>query len=136
MTLNDFESQVESKIVERGFDYFTEDLIEEIAQFDKGEFGATILGSEEYSIYVKLKGAEVVEWACDCPYDWGNICKHVVATLYYLRESELYKEKPDPHTNLRALLNKISDAKLRAFTLNALKRNKKFREIFLEEFGE
>jgi uncharacterized Zn finger protein len=36
---------------------------------------------EPYRVTVTLGSVGVEETACTCPYDWGGICKHVVATL-------------------------------------------------------
>ena len=30
-------------------------------------------------------GDEVVDYSCDCPYDMGPVCKHVVAALFELQ---------------------------------------------------
>ena len=30
-----------------------------------------------------------MEYDCDCPYDWGVVCKHVVAVLFYLQKDLL-----------------------------------------------
>jgi uncharacterized Zn finger protein len=46
-------------------------------------------------VRVVLRGRDIEETACDCPYDWGGICKHIVAALLaYIHEPERIEERP------------------------------------------
>ena len=54
MNLNNFEKKVETKIVDRGFSYYENDYVTEVEQVEKGEFCATVMGTEEYSVLIKL----------------------------------------------------------------------------------
>lgn len=50
---------------------------------------------EPYRVRVTLDEGGVTGAACDCPYDWGGWCKHIVATLLTcLREPSLIEERP------------------------------------------
>ena len=54
---------------------------------------AHIQGSqyEPYRITVTLGSAGIEKTACTCPYDWGGICKHIVATLLtWVREPDSF----------------------------------------------
>lgn len=137
MTLENFESVVEKKIVNRGFDYYEQDCIETVEQIDEGEFCAEVAGSSLYDVYVCIKNREIIEHSCTCPYDWGNVCKHVVAVLYHIRDAEILDEKPEFSVSEQAktLLKKLSKKELSQFILNYLKKNKGFREDFFENFG-
>jgi uncharacterized Zn finger protein len=44
---------------------------------------AQVRGSqyEPYTVSIDLDRNGVTDAACDCPYDWGGWCKHIVATL-------------------------------------------------------
>jgi uncharacterized Zn finger protein len=79
----------------------------------------------------------VVSQTCTCPYDWGDVCKHVVAVLYYLREKGLnnLKEKTGFKKQLKIILKEASGKELRQFIYQYAKRNRDFRELFFEEFG-
>lgn len=93
MTLHDFENYIESKILDRGFEYYEYDAVTDIEQVEKNEFVAQVLGSEEYNVFIKLNNEQkVIEHTCDCPYDWGDVCKHKVAVFYYLRDTETYND--------------------------------------------
>ena len=83
MNLRNFEITVEPKIGDRGFSYYENDAVTEVEQVEKGEFTATVEGSEEYTVFIKLDEHQfVIDHSCDCPYDWGDVCKHEVAVLY------------------------------------------------------
>lgn len=86
MKLSNFEEKVEEKILSRGLSYFENDYIEDIEKVDENEYCGTALGTDEYNVFIKIDHDQnIIEHSCDCPYDWGNICKHEVAMLYYLR---------------------------------------------------
>lgn len=44
-------------------------------------------GSEPYEVEIQLaSGEEIAVHTCDCPYDWGEYCKHEIAVLMAIRE--------------------------------------------------
>jgi uncharacterized Zn finger protein len=46
---------------------------------------------EPYRVTVTLGSAGIEKTACTCPYDWGGICKHIVATLLtWVREADSF----------------------------------------------
>lgn len=136
ININNFEDHVESKILDRGFDYYENDQVEEVDQVDQGEFSALVCGNDDYEVYVRLDSLyNIVEKHCSCPYDWGNTCKHEVALLYYIRDAELHKEQTDAPSQLRSILDDVSDRELRDFIWTTLKKNREFREDFTQEFG-
>ena len=58
---------------------------------------ARIEGSqyEPYRVTVTLGPAGIEELYCTCPYDWGGICKHIVATLLaWVREPDSFDVLP------------------------------------------
>ena len=51
---------------------------------------AEVSGSEDEPYLVDIdfdEDGEVEAWNCDCPYDWGPVCKHTVAALLAVRET-------------------------------------------------
>ena len=133
MTLTNFEGFVEAKIVERGYDYYKRGRIAKVEQVDKGEFSAIAFGSEDYEVYVKIDGERIIEYECDCPYEWGNTCKHAVAVFYQIRYGNFTSNSSD---KFNSILKEISNKDLRKFVLNLLKRDRNFRRKFLREFDE
>lgn len=50
-------------------------------------YRAEVEGSELYEVYVELdEGGTINSSDCDCPYDYGPICKHQAAVLLQLRD--------------------------------------------------
>ncbi len=132
LTLNNFETEVETKIVERGRDYYKSGDLRKLERVGADEYSAIVFGSDKYSVYVKLNDKLVVEHECDCPYDYGNVCKHKVAVLYAIRNGNF----SDTGDKLNALFENTSDAALRKFAANLLKKDRSFRQEFLREFDE
>jgi uncharacterized Zn finger protein len=133
MTLTNFEGLVEAKIVERGYDYYKRGRIQKVEQVGDGEFSAVAFGSDDYEVYVKIDGERIVEYECDCPYDWGDTCKHAVAVFYQIRYGNFTTDASD---KFNSILKDLPDKTLRNFILKLLKRNRSFRRKFLREFDE
>jgi uncharacterized Zn finger protein len=70
------------KSFERGKGYYQDGAIVEPLQQGL-ELRAECEGSEyePYQISVTLDTKGIAETSCTCPYDWGGICKHLVALL-------------------------------------------------------
>jgi uncharacterized Zn finger protein len=55
---------------------------------------ARVRGSdyEPYRVTITLGPAGIANTRCNCPYDWGGICKHIVATLLtWVREPDSFR---------------------------------------------
>jgi hypothetical protein len=80
ITIKDVHSLVDSKILQRGTEYFDEGSVIN-PTYDENEICAEVEGSSasNYKTSVKLERGKM-KCECDCPYDWG-VCKHVVALL-------------------------------------------------------
>lgn len=133
-----FEVNIDRKILDRGFDYYENDNVNQVENLGKGEFQAVVQGTEEYEVYITIENGTVTEHSCECPYDWGDICKHEVAVLYYIRDSEIYKEKTNNggfRSQIQAIIDELTEEKVRDYMLFYALRNKQFRKDFLEEFG-
>ncbi|GAB4406422.1 MAG: hypothetical protein OHK0039_08150 [Bacteroidia bacterium] len=139
MTLDDFESQINATILRRGQDYVDHRAVTSLEQTDAGERTAQVQGSEPYEVQVWLEGREVADWDCDCPYDYGDVCKHVVAVLYALRE-EVSKHKqttkhfgtfyPGAAGSFEELLLQLDIEELRAFIRHQRAKNRDFADQF------
>jgi uncharacterized Zn finger protein len=139
MTINDFEKHIDPVILERGFSYYEHDAVQEVEQVDKYEYSAAVSGSDEYEVYIKLDSAgNLAASTCDCPYDWGNFCKHEVAVLYYIKDAEMHLGKMDESGNLpqiRTELHKMDKKMLEGVIIGMAKRSRKVREEIMWELG-
>jgi uncharacterized Zn finger protein len=39
----------------------------------------SVIGSQRYQVSVKGVNSQSIQTSCTCPFDWGSMCKHVVA---------------------------------------------------------
>ncbi|KAA6319235.1 hypothetical protein EZS27_030848 [termite gut metagenome] len=92
MKLHDFDKHIPNLIYLRGKEYYADDLIEDVEHKFPDSWSAQIEGTNLYQVEIELNGDDIVSWNCDCPYDYGDICKHVVTFLLYIRDNR--KEHP------------------------------------------
>lgn len=87
MQISDFESDlIDEEILDRGRDYFAMEKVGGLRHIDDKTITAKVEGSRTYNVKVSIGGDEIMSWSCSCPYDLGDICKHVVAVLFALKE--------------------------------------------------
>lgn len=94
-SLQDFEQKIPNAILGRGLEYFEEGLVHNLARHGDS-WEAEVTGSDSYVVEVELLANEVAGWFCDCPYDYGPLCKHVVAVLYAIRQELQEPGSPSP----------------------------------------
>ena len=81
--IQQFLAGVDPVILSRGQDYFRSGNVESI-KWDDRHVTAEVSGSEDEPYLVEIdfnEDGEVEAWECDCPYDWGPVCKHTAAAL-------------------------------------------------------
>ena len=88
ISLTKFESEIDERIVSRGEEYFNSDAVRGLKKIKDDQWTAAVEGTETYKVCINLKGDNVEDYSCTCPYDLGPVCKHVVAVLYALREQQ------------------------------------------------
>ena len=138
MNLKNFEKIVEHQIIGRGYSYYENDSIEDIEQVEKGEFVATVRGSEEYSVTMKMDDKlNLISHSCDCPYDWGTVCKHEVAVMFYIREKKLYNQSlgNGPLSKIKKDLQKLDKKELLEILVDLSQKSKLVKEYLRWELG-
>lgn len=147
MTLQDFESQIDSVILKRGIKYFNNDCVEFLEETKKGFWTANVSGTDEYSIEIQLGSNDSIKKCyCDCPYDYGDICKHIVAVLYAISEKKVIditpksaNKKNEPKgrkPSFNVLLSKIELVEYQDFIKQYSQINKTFKDQFELYFSE
>lgn len=137
---------VDDRILARGLRYFEDGSVLGIDETDTGVYEAIVSGSEAYTVTVALRKDTMVAHNCDCPYDMGPICKHIVAVVFYLQRHTLdnalskntnskKKKTMSVLQQVTTLLEKISHKELMAFVVENSKTDKKFRNYFMVSFG-
>ena len=141
LTLDNFESSVDREILKRGQQYFLNKSILNLEETEEQLWEAEVEGTEVYTVNVRLKDREIVEYSCNCPYD-GYTCKHAVSVFLALKKDfqKIQEEKArKPKTKkltLAELLEKISLQELRKFILDHSAVNKDFVKEFEVYFAE
>jgi SWIM zinc finger len=144
--LNEFEQIIDEKILKRGLSYFKGGAITDFSELSTGEYEAIVSGTEEYTVQLEISNNIITEHNCDCPYDMGAVCKHVVAAIFYLQQDELELNQPNSPKSkkkktksvsqqIKELLKEISHKELIEFVQENSNKDKKFRNYFLASFG-
>ncbi|PRX24056.1 putative Zn finger protein [Orenia metallireducens] len=85
MNINDFEKDINGMILERGYNYYHDGNIGGVYKQGDNEYVFEVYGSEEYEVIVEIDGdGKILDSNCNCPYDFGPICKHQVAAYFEL----------------------------------------------------
>ena len=107
INLNNFEQLIDTRILERGFEYYENDLILSIEQIENGYWEAIVKGSEDYEVMVRVTAlGNIIESSCSCPYDLSEHCKHEVAIFNFLKYSdEAKKMSSDKMQRIRNILD-------------------------------
>ncbi|GAB3219629.1 SWIM zinc finger family protein [Spirosoma arcticum] len=131
ITLDNFDQQLPKDLIKKAQPYFQNGAVLYVEQNDDGTWQAEVEGSDTYSIEITLDGRTVTDSFCDCPVE-GAICKHVVATLFALRD-ELKKRARQPKTartskklTIVDLVKQVSADELRAFLVQYATADKTF----------
>ena len=146
IALNEFEQLIDEKILKRGLSYFKSGAITDFSEISAGEYEAIVFGTEEYTVHIEISNNTITEHNCDCPYDIGPICKHIVAVIFKLQQDELELNQPNftipkkkktksVSQQVKELLKAISHKELIEFVQENSKKDKKFRNYFLASFG-
>lgn len=104
MNLFDFETHIDEIIRKRGKNYYDKGHVISVQPVKEGSYSITVKGTEEYNVFITLdESKELMGAECDCPYDMGLICKHIVAALYSIRNNA------EPEKKRTKLRNRVND---------------------------
>lgn len=143
LTLTNFTGEVSPTIVDRGQDYFYRGLVTSLEESQDGQWVAQVRGTTMYTVEISLSKDVVTAWSCTCPYDYGPVCKHVVAALYALQErdsgaqasEEKDKQRQSPGERFHSLVDGVSPDKLREFLHEYAGYHPEIRQEFLAKFS-
>lgn len=115
------------KSFERGEDYYHDGAVLEPVRQER-ELRAQCEGSdyEPYQVSATFTKDGIAETSCTCPYDYGGVCKHIVALLLaYVHEPQSFRSIPP----LSALLAGHSREELIALIGEMIKREPKLLSL-------
>lgn len=151
--LDQFEQYIDEKILKRGLSYFQDGCVGEAEEISAGVFEATVSGSDNYTVQLEISHNTITDYTCDCPYDDGPVCKHIVAVIFYLQQETLHLSQADTHAGqvknkkkatlaerkttaqqVKELLNQVPHEDLKAFISERAAADSVFRNSFLSAF--
>lgn len=131
MNLTNFQNYISSTIVKRGKNYFKNGHIVELTQLTNTDWEATVEGTDDYTVHVKLSSEEeITSSRCNCPYD-GTYCKHEVAVFYALQDEPKMVLN---HPPLETILNEQTKDSLVHFLLDVAHEDSHFQQRILKSF--
>lgn len=140
-----FLEDVDPKILARGLAYYHSGNVERLDR-DGGHVTAEVSGSDAEPYLVEIDFDEnggVENWECDCPYDWGPVCKHTVAALLALQAeppAEAPKKPPKDTAKrmdaIQRLVERADKEQLAALILERCREDKRFQSQVLSELED
>ncbi|WP_312813804.1 SWIM zinc finger family protein [Sedimentibacter sp.] len=125
----EWEHLFESHILERGWDYYENEYVQEILKEENG-IKAWVEGSDLYQVHIGIADGEIINMTCTCPYAEGGLnCKHMAAVLYMLEEgcvdmnedsSALNRDKNKPFMDAYELVKGAEEDLVRKFLADIL----------------
>lgn len=147
ISLDTFEQEIDETILKRGLSYFKNNKVTDFFEKAPGEFEAIVEGDERYNLTFKIENRVLVENSCSCPYNYGPICKHAVAALFFYLQDELCiqpkgEKKPVTAPKSKAkkdtfnvILNKVGHEELAGFVEKMSATSPDFKNAFLSYFS-
>lgn len=148
INLDQFEQEIDTDILKRGYQYFKKGLVSEPNSTGIGEYEFEVDGTEDYIVELRIVGRNLVHATCTCPYDWGAICKHIAASVICLenekleletkpntKSKEAKKSSPKRKASVENILNSISHEELKEYITRFCNKDKKFKAFLLAEFA-
>ncbi|GAB3543780.1 SWIM zinc finger family protein [Spirosoma fluminis] len=134
LTLDTFDQQLPKALLKKAQPYFQNGAVLYLEPDETGLWKAEVEGSDTYSVEITLDGRTITDSFCDCSVESAT-CKHVVATLFALRDELKKKAKQPKKKNVTGkskkltiadLLQQVSADELRAFLVQYAAADKTF----------
>jgi len=107
MNLEDFESEIEERILSRGMEYFQNGKITDL-RMEGNHYAAIAHGTENYHVEAVIDDdGEILASSCDCPYDYGDHCKHQIALFFAIRHGDPIQNKEEKRREPQASVQSI-----------------------------
>ena len=125
----------------RGERYFEEGRVR-ITEATPSRIKAVVSGTDDYQVEIELgDSGDDFSGECDCPYDWGGLCKHIVATFLAVIRDDVEIEPLKKKSNCeleetKILLKRADPDALRSFLLSEMEQRADLRNRFKAVFGK
>jgi hypothetical protein len=134
MNLEDFEDEIDPIILDRGEEYFECKAVESLTKISPSQWQADVAGTDDYRVEVTIEDGEIIDWDCTCPYDWGPVCKHVVAVLYEIKQA-VEENRTEIHQKIAATSKTKEKSQFEQFGEILQKVSKEELTVFLKKFA-
>jgi len=122
------ESLASDSSLRKGYSYFHSGAVVKL-WIESSAYKAHVEGSELYTVTISEKKGSI-QTECTCPYDWGGVCKHIVAAmLAIIHDKKIKKHKKDTK-DIKTLIEKIDAGRLKTFLFEILSGDAALLEDF------
>jgi hypothetical protein len=141
MNLNNFQEFIDDVILKRGKDYFKKGHVEKIEEIGPNHYVVEVEGSENYTVEIIIDDHKnIMETSCNCPYDFGEYCKHQVAAFFALgnnaaSDSKSAKQSKEKKVDLPTLLSHFSKDKLQSIIIDFAQEYPEFEKRLLFQYA-
>ncbi len=138
MLIESLKNRTDSAVWSRGVSYFKNGSVRKVVEVDDNKFEAIVVGSDKYKVRIKISNGDISKCSCNCPYDYGGPCKHIVALALYIDKNFLKIEsKKDSKSDIvDRIFEKISLNEIKNFLKDVVLNNKTVKERFLKLFDK
>ena len=153
LTLKNFKELVDPVIVVRGLEYYGGDSVHNLKKMAHGLWKAIVQGTANYRVSIYANRSVIVSWGCNCPYDKGPVCKHVVAVLCEIADRQLIgndnlkeigktnskkkgEKRKTQKEQLVEIFKKAKKDELKRFIEKQFERDTRLRHSFLAYFAD
>jgi hypothetical protein len=129
MKIKELLASADTKIFLRGENYYHNDYISSLF-FDneKNRYHGRVKGSylSYYNVVVDIDNdEEVLDYECNCPYDYSDICKHLVAVFLAIENEDFELKNDDVGKNKTTSSKSLNNGKNELSLLNLIKNSSK-----------
>ncbi|MCD4793824.1 MAG: hypothetical protein K8R54_11350 [Bacteroidales bacterium] len=133
-SIDDIEQLATGSSFERGEDYFHSGNVRDVVKTGN-RFEGIVYGTQKYKVYLIDENDEL-NLNCNCPYDYGGICKHLVAFALTIiagnyQESDVQAEPALSEKDFKSIYSKIASKKKLHFLKQLLDRDNYLKLQFI-----
>jgi len=141
--LDSLDEIVDPLVVLRGKQYHLNGRVVALERAGEREWTAEVEGTHRYTTQVELRSEGEFSCACTCPYDWGPVCKHVIAVLFAIEcaHPEVFTDEsiqipPSRSEQVRTILEGLSHEALVDILVRLAEDDRQISLDLRARFGE
>ncbi len=145
ITLQNFKNIISSNILTKGKNYYNNGFVIDLVELNNEFWQAKVEGSLLYNVTISGDLQKEIDYYCDCPYDWGPVCKHIAAVLFAIENKNNVSSKSTIHKTSRrktkqerliSTIDKMSREEMNEFLCKIASQDVYIRNIILAKFEE